>query len=373
MNGNKPILVVHPQVGAVGGSEFSLAVLLELLTNDLNLKTVLLTHEMFPVSEFNRVWRTNINYENLEVISLKFPRKFASTFSYLKCARLSSYVKKNLSKFSLVISAYNPLVDIEETISLIGDVTFVQYESSKVRRFVYKLINLFFGLKGEISENNIIVSNSEFSRRVIKEHLGIESCVIYPPVYVVSDPEKIPWYERENGFVYIGRISREKRVLEVIDVVKALRGKGYDLHLHIVGTGYDRKYLESVKLSCSAPWCRMDGAKYGYDKEEILLSHKFGINLCDKETFGISVAEQVALGEVVFVADSGGQVEIVEDEFLRVKDKEDLLNKFEILINNEVKMQEVRKKLKDRVQRFHKDFFKEEMKRLLERFLKWKD
>jgi glycosyltransferase involved in cell wall biosynthesis len=372
MKEEKPVLVVHPQIGSVGGSEFKLSVLLELLTRDLGLKTVLATHEVFPVSKLNEVWGTEIKYENLEVINLKFPRRFASWLSYLKWARISKFAKKNANKFSLIISGHNPLLDVEGTISFVGDVTFASIgHSSILRELMHKVVNFVFGLRGEISRNNIIISNSKFSAKVIKDYLGLDSVVIYSPVFVASDPDEVPWEEREDGFVYLGRISREKKVLEIIDVVRSLRERGHDLHLHIVGTGHDKKYLEEVKKNCSGEWCSIEGAKYGKEKEEILLRHKFGINLCEAEAFGISVAEQTSLGEIVFVADSGGQVEIVEDEILRVKNKEDFIRKFEILVRNEDKIEEIRRKLKKKLVEYHKDAFKERVKKILKPYIEY--
>jgi glycosyltransferase involved in cell wall biosynthesis len=372
MKEEKPVLVVHPQIGSVGGSEFKLSVLLELLTMDLGLKTVLVTHEVFSVSKLNEVLGTEIKYENLEVINLKFPKRFASSLSYLKWARISKFVKKNANKFSLIISGYNPLLDVEGTVSFVGDVTFASIGRFYIlRELMYKVVNFVFGLRGEISRNNIIISNSKFSAKVIKDYLGLDSEVIYSPVFVASDPDEVPWEEREDGFVYLGRISREKKLLEIIDAVRSLRERGYDLHLHIVGTGHDKKYLEEVKKNCSGEWCSIEGAKYGKEKEEILLRHKFGINLCEAEAFGISVAEQTSLGEIVFVADSGGQVEIVEDEILRVKNKEDFIRKFEILVRNVDKIEEIRRKLKKKLVEYHKDAFKEKVKKILKPYIEY--
>jgi glycosyltransferase involved in cell wall biosynthesis len=369
MKEEKPVLVVHKHVLPIGGAEFSLAVLLELITMDLGLKTVLVTHEIFPVSKLNEVWGTEIKYENLEVIKLKLPIKFLPGFTYLKLAWISKFVKDNADRYFLIISILDPLLGVEGAVILIKDVTFIlRRHSSLLMKIYYKLIELIFG---EIKKNNLIISNSEFSRRMLKDYLGLDSVVIYPPVFVASDPDEVPWEEREDGFVYLGRISREKKVLEIIDAVRSLRERGYDLHLHIVGTGHDKKYLEEVKKNCSGEWCSMEGAKYGKEKEEILLRHKFGINLCEVETFGISVAEQTSLGEIVFVADSGGQVEIVEDEILRVKNKEDFIRKFEILVRNVDKIEEIRGKLKKKLVEYHKDTFKEKVKEILKPYIEY--
>ena len=45
--------------------------------------------------------------------------------------------------------------------------------------------------------------------------------------------------------------------------------------------------------------------------EELLCTHKYGLNLKPEEHFGMSVAEYVAAGMVAFAPDSGGQREVL--------------------------------------------------------------
>jgi glycosyltransferase involved in cell wall biosynthesis len=55
-------------------------------------------------------------------------------------------------------------------------------------------------------------------------------------------PSKIAWEERENGFVLSGRLTPEKNIETAIEIIRSIRQKLQDVHLHIVSSGYDLKY-----------------------------------------------------------------------------------------------------------------------------------
>jgi len=130
--------------------------------------------------------------------------------------------------------------------------------------------------------------------------------VLYPPV----DPiEGQPWAERDPGVVTVGRIAPDNRTLDAVRIVDAVRDRGHDLHLHLVGStsvAY-RSYLrrveaavaarEHVTLECDVARGRL---------KDLLGRHRFGLNTKRGEHFGMALAEYVAAGMVAFGHDSGG-------------------------------------------------------------------
>jgi hypothetical protein len=55
--------------------------------------------------------------------------------------------------------------------------------------------------------------------------------------------------------------------------------------------------------------------------------HKFGINGCESEAFGIAVAELVKAGCLTFVPNGGGQTEIVDHPSLTFENDDDAIHK----------------------------------------------
>jgi hypothetical protein len=74
------------------------------------------------------------------------------------------------------------------------------------RRFATRLT----GFSMERTRRNLSVVNSDFMDARVRALHGVETVTLYPPI-AVSLPA-MPWERREDGFVFIGRISPEKRI-----------------------------------------------------------------------------------------------------------------------------------------------------------------
>ena len=65
---------------------------------------------------------------------------------------------------------------------------------------------------------------------------GIEPLVVYPPA-IGKFPE-VPWEQRKDGFVCIGRIHTLRSGIELmIAILAAVRAAGPQVHLHVAGKG----------------------------------------------------------------------------------------------------------------------------------------
>ena len=98
------------------------------------------------------------------------------------------------------------------------------YRSRFLRRCYQKLVEIVSGFCERRMYENITLTNSLWMRRVIEQVYGIHARVVYPPVK--EDFPYVPFEERENGFVCVGRISPEKRLETVIDIVACLKKFG---------------------------------------------------------------------------------------------------------------------------------------------------
>jgi glycosyltransferase involved in cell wall biosynthesis len=156
-------------------------------------------------------------------------------------------------------------------------------------------------------------ANSAWTADAVDAIYGRRPGVLFPPVDPIPDPR--PWDERERGIVVLGRLAPDKRSLRAIRIVDGVRARGYDLHLHLVGStssiyaDYARRVAAAaadrdyVHLDRDAPRERV---------EELLATHRYGLNCKPEEHFGMAVAEYVAAGMVAFAPDAGGQREVLD-------------------------------------------------------------
>jgi glycosyltransferase involved in cell wall biosynthesis len=158
---------------------------------------------------------------------------------------------------------------------------------------------------------NVTLVNSQWTGRRVRAVHGIEPVVLYPPVAGVF-PD-VPWSAREDGFVYIGRISPEKRIETVIEILERIRAAGRDLRLHVVGSPDDRRYGRHIRrlIGQRARWVTLHENLGRDDLTRLISRQRYGIHAMVDEHFGIAVAEMMYGGCVVFVHRDGGPREIV--------------------------------------------------------------
>ena len=158
-----------------------------------------------------------------------------------------------------------------------------------------------------------LLANSSWTADVVEDVYGTRPDVLHPPVEPI--PCERVWSDREDGLVAVGRLAPDKRVLDAVTVVDAVRERGHDVHLHVVGAAPRayRRYAERVAAAArERPYVSLERDVSRDRLERLLCSHKYGLNLKIEEHFGMSVAEYVAAGMVAFAPDGGGQREVLD-------------------------------------------------------------
>ncbi|MBI2900396.1 MAG: glycosyltransferase family 4 protein [Planctomycetes bacterium] len=169
-----------------------------------------------------------------------------------------------------------------------------------------------FSLEG--IRRNATLACSEYTAGMMREFYGIDARVVYPPVPPAGGP-RLEWGDREDRFLFLGRLDEDKRPHEAIDILSRVRRRGFPVRLHLVGRpgarGYYRRLRRAVEEN--GEWVREEGALPRRALEEMRARCRYAINCCPTEGFGIAVAEAVQAGCVTFVLDAGAQREIVGD------------------------------------------------------------
>ncbi len=155
--------------------------------------------------------------------------------------------------------------------------------------------------------NTLLLTNSRFSRSVIRRYLGRNALVIYPPVnvnrYLALNNEK-----RGNLVITIGRFSYEKKYENIVRIAEKLP----DIDFHIIGSvASDLSYKYYVKIKKMIEYRNIKNIYLHPNlpqkkMENLLSSGKVYLHTMINEHFGISVVEGMASGLIPVVHRSGG-------------------------------------------------------------------
>lgn len=171
---------------------------------------------------------------------------------------------------------------------------------------------------------DLIIYNSNFTKKNSQNNWPIKSDVLYPPV----DVEKIAPLEKKKYILSVGRFFgflRDKKHKVLIDAFKKIHKNKEmaDWSLHLAGSAGegDKKYIDELKeYAQHMPVKFYPNISYTdlvklYGQSSIYW-HAAGFEESDPtkmEHFGISTVEAMAAGCVPVVIAKGGQVEIVDN------------------------------------------------------------
>lgn len=212
---------------------------------------------------------------------------------------------------------------------------------------------------------DVVIANSRWTADTLERRHGMQASVIYPPVHIW--PPVTAAHPRSGDFVLLGRLSPEKRVEEAIEVLRGVRARGHNVRLHIIGPLDGSAYSRRVERAARdvGPWVELHGGLYGPDKLRMLASHGFGIHMCEREAFGIAVAEMVQAGVVPFVPANSAPVEIVADERLTFRGVDDAVERIDHVLRDPDALASMRSRLSEQVKLFSAERFVNELRHLV--------
>jgi glycosyltransferase involved in cell wall biosynthesis len=323
----KKILVVQPSLQPPGGGNVVAAWMIEALKRDHAVSV--LTWRPIDLEEINRYCGTSLCESDFTALQVSptlraLFRLLPVPLTLLRSNLLLRSAKQIVGDYDIPISVNN-----EADLGRMG-IQYIHFPwayqprpptdlrwyhgSSGLVALYYQLCERVSDFSFERMKRNFTLVNSNWTGAKIKECHGIDSETLYPPIPGVF-PE-IPWSGREDGFVCIGRISPEKELDKVIDILAAVRARGRDVHLHIVGTADNPDYYTHIRrrVRDDAAWISLAEDLSRDDLAKLVSQHRYGIHGMAEEHFGMAIAEMIRAGCIVFVPRGGGQREIVEGE-----------------------------------------------------------
>ncbi|MFA5156299.1 MAG: glycosyltransferase [Candidatus Omnitrophota bacterium] len=380
----KKIALVHPELG-LGGPDTVAAWIADTLRYEFLVDFILCKEP--DLKKINSLYGTSLNKENIKVKVVNMPSfiKNSAKGRLLKQHFLMRYCKKNAAQYDLMFSTYNemdfgrkgiqyihfPSMDIGQNAKYNLMIDKWYYKDSIIRK-IYLLLGKFisgYDLLGVL--NNLTLVNSDWTGKIVNSIYGCRTMTLYPSV--PDDFFNVDWESRKNDFVYVGIISPDKKIAEIISILGKVRKSGFDITLRLIGrirgegSNYDiefRKLLEKNK-----DWIIYEGAVSRNKMLEIIAQCKYGIH-AKKEHFGISIAELIKAGCITFVPAEGGHLEIVGSakEFLGFIDEDDAVRKISAIISDKQLQDKVRAELKINIDKFSIADFKRNLLKIVEQF-----
>lgn len=319
------VVIGHPMI-SFGGSESILMWLIEALKQDFDVTVV--TTGGWDLAALNDYYGTRIGQNDVKVRIAPVPYLAKSlSAAALRGACYQRFARQIAGEYDVRISAYNTTDWGSPAVHFIADFSWNRelrerldpptpgfiYRESLLRRAYLGIAAAYGRPSGRnVLRDDLVIANSRWTAALMKQHCGVDcAAVIYPSAW--TEFPDVPWEEKEQAFVMIGRIAPEKQIERAIQILEAVRQRGHAIRLHLCGKTENDLYGRRILQLCRerADWIVPEGRVTGANKAQILARCRFGIQTRAAEPFGISVAEMVKAGAIVFAPGDGGQAEIL--------------------------------------------------------------
>lgn len=369
----KKILVVHPQLGVIGGAEQVSIRLIGWIADRLDAEVSLLTLAPTKPDELIRSGLPQTVAGNLRHIAVNAPSLpgFSGDRPYLlKLALLHRTARQVSSDYDVCISTYNELDFGKQGVQYIHHPSFADRstlkelnalarETSLARLpfadHLYRLaVSKIAGDSLEGFRKNITMVNSGFMKKVVEGVYGIEGEVVYPAFLTEDLLQATPdWDGRDFRFVSVGRVARDKNLTTLVDYYALLHREFPQAEFVIAGRSSDHKYEELLLKAAALRGVPLRILKDLPDQDlrSLLKASRFYVHSKINEHFGISIVEAAASGCLTLVHHSGSADEIVRTPRLVFEDGNDLVSKVKTLLDDSIR-QRVLAELRSRLDEF---------------------
>lgn len=367
----KTIAIYYPYF-AGGGAEAVALWLLEDLKDRYEVTVFTLSQVDFE--QLNTMYGTHLTNKAIQLKTF-FPHSLKNFINFLISNNrdirkilihsLLRYFKSEQAQYDVVMSAYNAADLGRPGIQYIHWIKVIE---GKDKRYHNISQFSFDNLKA-----NLAVANSQKVAQDVKKTYDIDAVVVYPPVAIKT--LDLPWHEKENAFICSGRLVSAKQPHKVIQILRSVREKGFDLKLYLTGGGggiYGWQYQQDLKkqVAENADWVTLYQNLSYEDYAKILYKCKYGIHY-KIEPFGISIAEMIRAGAIPFVRSVGGQVEIVGQHHtdLFFSNSEEAVAKIIDVLSSAEKQKQLQKSLVIQQQLFSSEKFMQDMAKVVDNYV----
>ncbi|WP_456418131.1 glycosyltransferase family 4 protein [Thiolapillus sp.] len=383
--GNEPrrlrVAITHVRLGW-GGSEKRVLWSIQALKDHHDV--TLITAGSYDLAALNNYYGTDLGASDFHSIQVPLPffLRSSSRMAAIRGALFQRFCRKIAKDYDVLISGYGPTDFGRPAIHFIADFSWDKemrealhpyppgmiYNNRRVRSVYIKLVQLLSKPSGRdlFAGGDLMLSVSPWVSQVMRERFGTASPVLPSPVPGKFPP--IPWERKQYGFVCLGRLSPEKRIEDIIEILSAVRHKGHDIHLHIIGVGGNEAYVDSIRLLARqhGSWINMEGLKQGKEKAALLAEHAFGIHACRGDAFPGALIEMMKAGCVVWAHNSGGQPDILQTPELLYEDKAEAVKKIDQLLREPERLKPIQGRLQQLSEKYAVERYISDIRQIVE-------
>jgi glycosyltransferase involved in cell wall biosynthesis len=382
---SRRVLLVQPSLQPPGGGNGVAAWMLQALAGVH--RVTVLSWTPVDIDPINRFFGTTLTSSSFDTLVVPrswrlLPDASPLPLALVRSALLMRYARRVGDQFDVLIGVHNEVDYGRRGIQYVHYPTYIRPRPEVDFRWYHRvppLLGAYYRIADALSGfsrarmgENLTLTNSRWTAARVREFLGIDAQVLYPPV--VGAPRPRGWEARQDGFLAIGRISPEKEYERMIRILAGVRAAGHDVTFTIVGTR-DRKvrrYFQRLqRLAATAgPWVRFLENVARDHLHEIMASCRYGIHGMREEHFGMAPAEMAASGMIVWVPAGGGQMEVVGDEpTLLYASDEEAVERITRVLSQPAEQNRLRAHLARRATLFGTDRFIAEIREIVDGFL----
>ena len=357
----KRVLLVQPSMQPPGGGNGVAAWVLQALIAEH--RVTVLSWTPVEVEPINRFFGTHLRRDDFDTVEVPrswrlIPDHLLTPSTLIKMSVLMRYTRRVSAGYDVLFGVYNETDYGRRGIQYVHYPTYLRPRPEVDLRWYHRPqegLNLYYALADRIAgfsfdrmKANLTLVNSEWTGEHVARFLGITTRTLYPPV--VDPGPGLPWAERRNAFLAIGRISPEKEYERVMNILARLRRQAPDVTLTIIGTRdrHARRYFQTLTALAASlgSWIDFRDNLTRNEVRALMAASRYGIHGMREEHFGMAPAEMVRAGAIVWVPRGGGQMEIVGREpALMYESEEDAVEKIAPTLASAAEQQRLREKL----------------------------
>ena len=280
--------------------------------------------------------------KKFKIISFVKQSFIALKILYLKKSKMKRAVKEIES--DIVISTrpmHNKILSKYGKSSIRKIATEHNYNGNK-NSYIKKVVNSCKNI------DCLVIASKQLCEIYSKKMTKCKCKVINIPLSLDSVPNETVDLEKKE-ITYIGRLSKEKGILDLIDVFRIIHNQDKDVILNLIGEGKEektiKKRIQKYKLENNVI---LHGYKNKDGIEKILLNTAIGINTSYTESFGLAVLETMSYGiPCIAFSTAEGLKEIIKNDIngylIEKRNFEEMAGKALELIKNKEKRLELSK------------------------------
>ncbi|MEO7157505.1 MAG: glycosyltransferase [Vicinamibacterales bacterium] len=368
------ILIVQRSLAPPGGGNAVAAWMVDALCGHHDVGT--LTESEWPVATTNEFYGTSIAAAAIRRHVVPAPWQWLSGLREDRLTRLRMCAvlrdaRSRASQYDLMITADNFAAFPTPGIQYVHFPARVQPEPVRLDALVRVYFTLCDWVSGSPSTDaarNITLANSRWTAERLSA-LGEVSTpiVLYPPVRDAG--EGLPWPDRDDTFLCIGRFDVSKRIEVSIAIVKAARARALpDARLIIVGSAVDSGYYSRLRAVADREghWIEFREDLSRLELDTLIRRSRYGIQAMRGEHFGMATAEMTRAGCLVFAHDSGGSPEVLDHQrALLWPTEEDAVVKIAAMASGSPSPERLSARLREHARKFSAELFGEQLRKLV--------